>query len=180
MPSPRINGFTVSYTAVGAIILWSGIAGTTLSATFQDLLKGQVPQAAGENSSPAAAYITAPAPGEESWIDALLTAIGAPLTAANKNSIANWINHEGTYGTQGANNPLNTTYAPPGTQSSSFDGLAVKNFATSAQGLEATVTTLTNGNYGDILMLLRSGQGLCGHNLPGLSAWSGNGYSSVC
>jgi hypothetical protein len=29
-------------------------------------------------------------------------------------------------------------------------------------------------------MLLRSGQGLCGHSLAGLSTWSGGGYSQVC
>lgn len=43
MPAPKINGFTIAYTAVGGIILWSGITGTTLSTTFKDLLSGQAP-----------------------------------------------------------------------------------------------------------------------------------------
>lgn len=41
----RINGWTLGYTAAGGIILWSGIAGSTLSDTFQALLKGQKPTA---------------------------------------------------------------------------------------------------------------------------------------
>lgn len=41
--SGRINGFTVGYTAVGGIVLWSGMKGASLSDTFQALLKGQAP-----------------------------------------------------------------------------------------------------------------------------------------
>lgn len=43
MPAPRINGFTVAYSAIGGLVLWSGIKGTTLSTAFQDILKGQAP-----------------------------------------------------------------------------------------------------------------------------------------
>ncbi len=43
MPAPKVNGFTVAYTAIGGVVLWSGITGTTLSTTFSDLLKGQAP-----------------------------------------------------------------------------------------------------------------------------------------
>ena len=39
----RINGFSLAYTAAGAVVLWSGIKGTTLSQTFRDLLQGQAP-----------------------------------------------------------------------------------------------------------------------------------------
>lgn len=39
----KINGFSVGYTAVGAVILWSGISGATLSQTFQDLISGKAP-----------------------------------------------------------------------------------------------------------------------------------------
>lgn len=42
MPA-RISGWTLGYTAAGGILLWSGIAGTTLSTTFTDLLSGQKP-----------------------------------------------------------------------------------------------------------------------------------------
>lgn len=43
MPAPKINGFTIAYTAIGGIILWSGITGTTLTTAFKDLLSGQAP-----------------------------------------------------------------------------------------------------------------------------------------
>ena len=43
MPGTKVNGFTIAYTAIGGIVLWSGITGTTLTTTFQDLLKGQAP-----------------------------------------------------------------------------------------------------------------------------------------
>lgn len=43
MPGSRINGFTVAYTAVGGLVLWSGIAGTSLTATARGALAGQSP-----------------------------------------------------------------------------------------------------------------------------------------
>lgn len=43
--SGKINGFSVGYTAVGAIVLWSGVKGSTISDTFQSLIKGQAPMA---------------------------------------------------------------------------------------------------------------------------------------
>lgn len=43
MPGPRINGFTVAYTAVGGLVLWSGIAGTSVSAAVKGALAGQSP-----------------------------------------------------------------------------------------------------------------------------------------
>ena len=39
----RVNGFTLAYAATGAVVLWSGIKGETISATFRGLLKGQAP-----------------------------------------------------------------------------------------------------------------------------------------
>ena len=39
----HLNGFSLAYTAMGAVVLWSGITGETLSATFRGLLSGQKP-----------------------------------------------------------------------------------------------------------------------------------------
>jgi hypothetical protein len=50
----RINGFSLAYTATGAVVLWSGIKGTTLTSTFRGLLSGQAPSTDQEQ-------ITAPA-----------------------------------------------------------------------------------------------------------------------
>jgi hypothetical protein len=38
-----INGFTLGYTAAGAVVLWSGIKGWSISATFRALLTGTTP-----------------------------------------------------------------------------------------------------------------------------------------
>lgn len=39
----RINGFSLSYTLLGGIVMWSGIKGETISATFKGLLSGTAP-----------------------------------------------------------------------------------------------------------------------------------------
>jgi cell wall-associated NlpC family hydrolase len=39
----RINGFSVAYTAIGGLVMYSGVRGATLSDTFRSLLSGQVP-----------------------------------------------------------------------------------------------------------------------------------------
>jgi hypothetical protein len=44
MPA-RVNGFSLAYTAIGGIVLWSGITGTSLNTTFKGLLSGQGPAA---------------------------------------------------------------------------------------------------------------------------------------
>lgn len=47
-----INGFSVAYTTIGGILLWSGIKGETISQTFQDLLKGRAPDTNQEPITP--------------------------------------------------------------------------------------------------------------------------------
>lgn len=52
MPVPgRINGFSLAYMAVGGVVLWSGIKGTTISSTFRGLLQGKAPSADQEQIS---------------------------------------------------------------------------------------------------------------------------------
>lgn len=50
----QINGFSLAYTAVGAVVLWSGIKGETISDTFRGLLSGQAPSSDTEAISTAA------------------------------------------------------------------------------------------------------------------------------
>lgn len=57
----RINGFSLAYTAAGAVVLWSGIKGTTLSATFRGLLQGQAPGAGTEPITSTVTNATTPA-----------------------------------------------------------------------------------------------------------------------
>lgn len=44
----RVNGFSLAYTAAGAVVLWSGIKGTKISDTFRALTAGEAPGAATE------------------------------------------------------------------------------------------------------------------------------------
>jgi hypothetical protein len=149
----------------------------SLAADIQQYQPGG--SSSGASSAATGTGANAPAgPGETAWITAMLTAIAAPPTPANIRSITAWIAHEGPYGTQGQNNPLNTTLDMPG--ATSFAGTVAKNYPTAAEGIAATAQTLNNGRYGDILLWLRSGKGLCGKQLHGLSVWSGGGYDQVC
>jgi hypothetical protein len=63
----RVNGFSLAYAGVGAVVLWSGIKGTSLSTTFRGLLSGQAPTANQEpivTASAAAAAGTTAAAGD--------------------------------------------------------------------------------------------------------------------
>jgi cell wall-associated NlpC family hydrolase len=114
---------------------------------------------------------------QANFAEDLLKALGAPVTNANMASITNWENREGGNWHNTAHyNPLNTTQSMPG--SSTTNGVGVAAYQNWLQGLQATVQTLRNGRYNDILSALASGRGL-GGNLQGLSTWSGGGYSSV-
>ena len=195
MPGARIDGVALGSVAVGSVLLYASIKGLSIPGAVQAIVQGRSPataasaaqitgtpvtQTGGGPASGSGIVGAAPAPtgSEKSWIDSFLTAVGAPVTAANEASIRAWISHEGDFATSG-NNPLNTTQ-------SNSDSIGTKNsvgvqiFRTPSGGVNANATALLNGLYGDILLLLRSGQGLCGHTLHGLSVWSGGGYSSVC
>lgn len=114
-------------------------------------------------------------PGMKNFATSVLKGIGAPVTGANIRSIEAWAQREGGGGT---NNPLNTTQPMPG--STTFNSVGVQNYSSANQGANATIITLENGLYGDILGALKTGKGLCGKSLAGLSKWSGGGYNAVC
>ena len=191
----RVDGISLGMLAAGGLIAYAGVRGVSIPSAVQKLIQGQSPagalKAAQITGTPASDTGTGPASGpglvqaaptpsgsEKSWIDSFLAAVGAPLTTANEASVTAWIAHEGDFASSG-NNPLNTTQ-------SNSDSIGIKNsvgvqiFRTPSGGVNANATALLNGLYGDIVLLLRSGQGLCGHTLRGLSTWSGGGYSSVC
>lgn len=54
----RVNGFSLAYTAVGGVVLWSGIKGTTISSTFRGLLQGKPPGANQEPISTSPAVVS--------------------------------------------------------------------------------------------------------------------------
>ena len=188
----KVSGFAVACTALGGLLIYSGVKGTSLTATLTGLTKGKLDSAPEPSATAAqnAAVISAvsgtgPEAGvslpasvpEQTWVGDFLQALGAPATPANVASITDWIAHEGPYGTQGQNNPLNTTL--PATGSTSFDGLAVQNYPSPTEGLNATVATVENGDYPQILMQLKAGNGLQSGAEEDLLRWSDGGYSSV-
>lgn len=113
-------------------------------------------------------------PGTRNFAVAVLKGLGDPVTTANVRSIEAWVAREGG---GGKNNPLNTTQKMPG--STTFNSVGVQNYSSPSQGVAATVETLRNGNYPDLLAAFKSGKGLLGRIFSGLATWSGNGYNSV-
>jgi hypothetical protein len=181
-----MSGVALGAVAVGSVLVYAGVTGRDVLAAVQAVVQGKSPgtapagalaiggTAAAPSSPSGPADVAAPV-SDPQFSTAVLAGVGAPTTASNVRSIESWIGREGG---GGLNNPLNTTYPLGG--STSFNGVGVQNYPTYADGVDATIRTLENGNYGDILLLLRGGDGLCGHELAGLSAWSGGGYSEVC
>jgi hypothetical protein len=82
----------------------------------------------------------------------LLRELGLPLTKENMRAMKAWQRAEGT---SAAFNPLATTRHAPG--ATDMNEVGVKNFRSYEQGLRATIDTLRNGLYGNILAALRDG-----------------------
>ena len=90
------------------------------------------------------------------WAKALLVAMRLPVTADNVAAVTAWEMAEGGHWYNTAYyNPLNTTQGMPG--ASVFNSVGVKSYTSWKQGLQATVKTLRNGLYGEIIEALRSG-----------------------
>jgi hypothetical protein len=181
-----IRGLAVAYATAGGIILWSGIKGDTIAGTVRSLLSGSAPQSGTQTigtptvgiAAPANAAATGESESQSAWITSFLSALGAPASAANTSSMTDWISHESVWGSGAENNPLNTT-EPGFGSTSTFNSAGVRNYPTEADGISATVATLENGDYPDILSLLKSGAGLKSGASAGLSKWSGGAYTSV-
>lgn len=82
----------------------------------------------------------------------VLAGIGAPVTAENLRVMEAWMRAEG-----GAehNNPLNTTQGAEG--ATDFNSVGVKTYKSYQQGVQATIETLMNGYYANIISALRQG-----------------------
>lgn len=75
-----------------------------------------------------------------------------PKTAENQRALIAWARAEGT---SASFNPLATTQGATG--ASNFNSVGVKNYPSYEVGLDATVKTLRNGRYENILAALRRG-----------------------
>ena len=143
------------------------------------------PVSAAGAPAPTAEYQTPRGANQLAWSEAILGALGDPLTSANIVSIGYWMQNEaGTppHGIVGANNPINVSQ--PG-----FGGWPIKSegggynlysYPSPQAGIQALVAYLTPTGYPQILAALKSGAGLSSPSLGGeLSEYSGGGYSTI-
>lgn len=182
------SGAAIAYATAGGLILYSGIKGATIADTAKAVLAGNLnvtnteaissPQNNANVAGAVSDVTVSPSVSQETWIKDLLAALGAPATSANIASITDWMAHEEPSSDWSHwNNPMNTTLRLTGSQSENSVG--VQSYPSLSEGLQATVSTLNNGNYGDILLQLRAGNGLRSGAEHGLLTWSGQAYSSV-
>ena len=135
--------------------------------------------------APTAEYETPRGADQLAWSEAILKALGDPLTSANIISIGYWMQNEaGTppYGIVGANNPINVSQPGFGGWpiNSEGNGYNLYSYPSPQAGIEALVAYLTPTGYPQILAALKSGAGLSSPSLGGeLSEYSGGGYTTI-
>jgi hypothetical protein len=157
-------------------------SGTPTTAT-----SSQAPvSSSGLTPQPTAEYETPSGQKQLAWSEAILTALGAPLTSANIVSIGYWMQNEAgkpPYGIVGANNPINVSQACCGGVPIQDDGDGVtflRSYPTAADGVEAIAQYLNRGNYTAILADLKAGAGLSDPNLASeIGLFSGGGYTTI-
>jgi hypothetical protein len=92
-----------------------------------------------------------------SWARAFLRDIPEPLTRCNRNAVVAWETAEGGgFGNQAENNPLNINPGP-GAPWPGYSATGAWAFPTTSDGLNYTVQTIRNGDYGGILAALSAG-----------------------
>ena len=107
----------------------------------------------------------------QQWITDFLNALGAPQTPQNIAFMNAWIAKEsGSYPISYGWNPLNTTQTAPGSYGGGAQG-NIQFFPNYQSGLGATVQTIKNGYYGDLLNALRGGAPSIGTPYQGLNTW---------
>jgi hypothetical protein len=141
---------------------------------------GMTPAATAQNVTPSGE-------NQKAWSEAILTALGAPLTSANIVSIGYWMQNEAgspPSGIVGANNPFNVSQPCCGGVPIQDDGDGVtflQSYPTAADGVEAITQYLNRGNYTTILADLKAGVGLMNESNAAseISLYSGGGYSTI-
>lgn len=100
---------------------------------------------------------------DDEFYNEILKGIGAPITPDNMEFLYAWRQSEGG---QAKNNPFNTTHHKPGASfynclSKNSEGKCiqgVKNYQQDMDGIQATIDTLRNGRYDNIINSLKSGK----------------------
>jgi len=122
---------------------------------------------------------------QKAWSEAILTALGDPLTSANIVSIGYWMQNEAgspPSGIVGANNPINVSEPGYGGTQIQYEapGYYLMSYPTVQDGVSAIVAYLNSGSYPQILSDLQQGAGLSDPSLGGeLQEYSGGGYSTI-
>ena len=154
-------------------------APSTAASTSQS--SGLTPQATAE-------YQTPTGENQKAWSEAILNALGAPLTSENIISIGYWMQNEAgtpaSGGIVGANNPINVSQPCCGGVPIQSDGDGVtflQSYPTATDGVEAIAQYLNRGNYTQILADLKAGAGLMNDSslASEISLYSGGVYSTI-
>jgi hypothetical protein len=157
-------------------------APSTAASTSQSVDSG------GLTPQPTAEYQTPTGENQKAWSEAILNALGAPLTSENIISIGYWMQNEAgtpaSGGIVGANNPINVSQPCCGGVPIQSDGDGVtflQSYPTVADGVEAIAQYLNRGNYTQILADLKAGVGLMNDSslASEISLYSGGGYSTI-
>jgi hypothetical protein len=120
------------------------------------------------------------------WARAALTALGAPMTAANVQTMVDWFANEGT--PHNLNNPLNLQTPYGGSTVSTADGDPpadrIQAYPKPPDFVAAFPLEMRNGSYPAIVAALKAGRGLEGsaatHRIASeLAVYSGDGYDSI-
>jgi hypothetical protein len=141
----------------------------------------------GLTAQPTAQNQTPTGENQKAWSEAILNALGAPLTSANIVSIGYWMQNEAgspPSGIVGANNPINVSQPCCGGVPIQDDGDGVtflQSYPTVSDGVEAITQYLNRGNYTTILADLKSGVGLMNQSniASEIQLYSGGGYSTI-
>jgi hypothetical protein len=149
----------------------------TAASTASDLL---TPTATAENQTPTGE-------NQKAWSEAILTALGDPLTSENIISIGYWMQNEAgspPSGLVGENNPINVSEPGYGGVPIQDDGNGINylmSYPTVTDGVAAIAAYLNSGSYPTLLADLKSGIGLMTDpNLASdISEFSGDHYSTI-
>jgi hypothetical protein len=140
----------------------------------------------GLTPQPTAEYQTPTGQNQLAWSDAILNALGDPLTSANIVSIGYWMQNEAgkpPYGIVGANNPINVSEPGYGGTQIQYEapGYYLMSYPTVQAGVQAIAAYLNSGSYPRILNDLQQGIGLMSDSslASELNEYSGGGYSAI-
>jgi hypothetical protein len=159
----------------GGVLIAAGYTGSSLASVVQgkpDRAKAAAAATAspssGSSSPPASAVNAATGASavpsgafanQQSFAKALLTGLGAPLTAGNVSAVTAWVDEEGgNWKNQAAYNPLNTTLKLPGAsyfESTGPGAAPIAIYTSPQQGYSATLQTLQG--YPSIVGALQRG-----------------------